>query len=378
MSEEIKIHRGLTGIYFDRTQSSLIDGKAGKLLYRGYSIHDLAQSSTFEETAYLLLHGDLPTSVQLAQLESALQKGRELPQPIYTLIEVMRAAHPMEVLRTAVSALGGWTSEVNDNSAAAILQKGIQLISQVPMIVAAHHRLRLNKEPVSPDPTLGHAAHFIYLLSGQKPSDETAKLLDIDFILHAEHGSNASAFVARVVTGTGANLHAALTAAMGALSGPAHGGAAENVMLMAKAIGEPANAKTYIEQLRKNREPVMGFGHRVYRTEDPRARHLRDGVKRLSLEMNEPPQWYAILEAVVEAMKPYAQHGVNVNVDFYAGVIYHLLNIPDDLFVPIFAMGRMPGWIIHVLEQLEHNILLRPLLKYTGPDELQYIPINQR
>ena len=377
MSETIPIHRGLNGVYFDRTQCSFIDGKSGKLLYRGYCIHDLAQYSTFEETAYLLLYGKLPEPKQLAEFEAQLKRQRHLPQPLYALIDTLSHAHPMEVLRTAVSALGAWDDDLRNNSHEGTLGKGIKLISQIPTIVAAHHRLRSGKEVVSPDLNLGHAAHFLYLLSGNQPPEATAKILDTDLILHAEHGSNASSFTARAIVSTQANIYGAIAAAIASLSGAAHGGAAENVMLMVEAIGEPENARDYVRQLRKNRQAVMGFGHRVYRTEDPRASHLREAVRRLSQEKHQP-EWYAILEAVVEAMKPYARHGVHVNVDFYAGVLYHLLDIPEDLFVPIFAMGRISGWLAHVLEQLEHNILIRPRLEYRGPHDQSYIPIEKR
>jgi citrate synthase len=201
--------------------------------------------------------------------------------------------------------------------------------------------------------------------------------MDTDMILHAEHGSNASAFTARVVAGTEANLHAAITAAIAALSGPAHGGAAENVMNMAQEIGEAANAAEYVRRKRANKEPVMGFGHRVYRAEDPRARHMRAGVEKLSREMGQP-KWYQILEALVAAMERYARHGVNVNVDFYAGVVYYLNGIPADLFVPIFAIGRVPGWTVQVLEQMENNILIRPLTLYNGPQPREYLPLAKR
>jgi citrate synthase len=201
--------------------------------------------------------------------------------------------------------------------------------------------------------------------------------MDTDMVLHAEHGTNASAFAARVVTSTEANLHASVTAAVAALSGPAHGGAAENVMRMAQEVGDPARAADYVKTKRKNREAVMGFGHRVYRAEDPRARHMRAGVERLSREMGQP-HWYAILQALVEAMKPYSRHGVNVNVDFYAGVVYFLHGIPADLFVPIFAAGRVPGWTVQVLEQLENNILIRPLTVYNGPEPRDYVAMEQR
>jgi citrate synthase len=196
-------------------------------------------------------------------------------------------------------------------------------------------------------------------------------------VLHAEHGSNASAFTARVVAGTDANLHAAITAAIAALSGPAHGGAAENVMRMAQEIGDPANAADYVKRKRGNREAVMGFGHRVYRAEDPRARHMRAGVEQLSKQMGQP-KWYQILDALVQAMKPYARLGVNVNVDFYAGVVYFLNGIPEDLFVPIFAIGRVPGWTVQVLEQMEQNILIRPLTLYNGPAARDFVPLDKR
>jgi len=247
----------------------------------------------------------------------------------------------------------------------------------VPMIVAAHEHIRNGREPVAPDPSLGHAANFLYMLKGARPGADAAKLMDTDMILHAEHGSNASSFTARVVAGTEANLHAAVTAAIAALSGPAHGGAAENVMLMAQEVGEAANAAEYVKRKRAGKQPVMGFGHRVYRAEDPRARHMRAGVEKLSIEMGQP-KWYRILEALVQAMKPYARHGVNVNVDFYAGVVYYLNGIPADLFVPIFAVGRVPGWTVQALEQMENNILIRPLTLYNGPAARDYVPLELR
>ncbi|KAA3632178.1 MAG: citrate (Si)-synthase, partial [Proteobacteria bacterium] len=259
----------------------------------------------------------------------------------------------------------------------AVRRKGSRLTSPVPAIVAAHHHIRHGREPVAPSRELGHAANFLYMVKGEAPSDDAAKLMDTDMVLHAEHGSNASSFTARVVAGTDANLHAAVTAAVAALSGPAHGGAAENVMRMAQEVGSPDNAAEYVKAKRKNREPVMGFGHRVYRAEDPRARHMRDGVERLSKEMGQP-QWFEILQALVDAMRPYSRHGVNVNVDFYAGVVYYLHGIPEDLFVPIFAVGRVPGWTVQVLEQISSNILIRPLTLYNGPEPRDYVSIEDR
>jgi len=376
-SSEERIYRGLKGVYFDRSPATYIDGRAGELRYYGYSIHELAEHASFEETAYLLLHGELPTAGELKAFDDQLKEARTIPAEVVDIIRMISDAHPMDVLRTAVSALAAFDPETSEVTSASVLRKGIRLTSQVPVIVAAHHRLRQGLDMVAADPQLGHAANFLYMISGERPSEEAARLMDLDFILHAEHGSNASSFTARVVTGTDANLHAAMTAAIGALSGPAHGGAAENVMHMAREIGEPANAKAYVKAKRKNREAIMGFGHRVYRAEDPRARHLRDGVERLSKEKGQP-QWNDILVALVEAMQPYARHGVNVNVDFYSGVIYHLHGIPEDLFVPIFAIGRIPGWTLQVLQQMESNILIRPLLQYNGPELKRYVRIEDR
>ncbi len=373
----VEVHRGLKGVYFDRSRVCFIDGHAGELLYRGYSIHELAEHSSFEEAAYLLLRGELPTRAGLAAFDAELKAARALPAPIYDIIRAIKAAHPMDVLRTAVSALAAFDPEVADNSPEATVRKGIRLTAQVPVIVAAHHHIRHGREPVAPSTTLGHAANFLYMVKGEEPSADAARLMDIDMVLHAEHGANASAFTARVVAGTEANLHAAVSAAVAALSGPAHGGAAENVMRMAMEIGDPAKAAEYVKRKRAAREPVMGFGHRVYRAEDPRARHMRAGVERLSRKLGQP-QWYQILQAVVEAMKPYARHGVNVNVDFYAGMVYFLHDIPEDLFVPIFAVGRVPGWTVQVLEQLENNILIRPLTLYNGPAPRPYVPIDKR
>ncbi|MEM7189080.1 MAG: citrate/2-methylcitrate synthase [Pseudomonadota bacterium] len=374
---EIKINRGLKGVYFERSGVSRIDGSAGELEYRGYSIHDLATQSTFEETAYLLIYGELPTAAQLADFDVALKASYTLPDPIFDIIRATQGAHPMQVMRTAVSALEGFADDAEDRSPEGMIAQTIHLTAQVPMIAAAHDRIRNGKDPVPADPSLTFAANWLWMLKGEKPTDDTARLADIDFILHAEHGSNASAFTARVVVGTEATVHAAVTAAIAALSGPAHGGAAEDVMKMAVEIGSADKAAEYVKSKRKAKEPVTGFGHRVYRAEDPRARHMRAGVEKLSKEMGEP-QWFEILQAVVEAMSPYARHGVNVNVDFYSGVIYHLHGIPTDLFVPIFAIGRVPGWGVQCIEQQDSNILIRPLTLYNGPETRAYVPISER
>jgi len=376
-TDDITLHRGLSGVYFDRSETTFIDGKEGILEYRGYNINELAEHSTFEETAYLLIHGALPTQAQLDEYDAELKAARDLPEPIFDLIDLVKDSHPMDALRTAVSALAGFDPDRNDNSAEATIRKGLRLTSQVPSIVMAHHNIRNGKDPIKPSTTLNHAGNFLYMMDGKEPSAQAMNLMDKDFVLHADHGSNASAFTARVVAGTAADIHGAITAGIAALSGPSHGGAAENVMQMAREIGKAENAAGYVQNLLSNRKRVMGFGHRVYKAEDPRAGHLRAGVKDLSEEMGQP-EWYQILEGVVEAMKPYARRGIHVNVDFYAGVIYYLNGVPQDLFVPIFAVGRIPGWTVQIVEQFEHNILIRPLLQYTGEREQKYVPIAER
>ena len=377
MSENVKINRGLKGIYFERSAVSHIDGSAGTLSYRGYSIDALATQSTFEEVSYLLIYGELPTQTELADFDAKLKAARELPASIYDVIRATKDGHPMDVLRTATSALAALTPESQAVSVEAFIENGIKLTSQVPMIIAAHDRIRNGQDPVPADKTLSHAANWLWMLKGEKPSEDAARLADIDFILHAEHGSNASSFAARVTIGTEANLHGAIVTALSTLAGPAHGGAAEDVMKMVQEIGTPENAAAYVKAKRGNREAVTGFGHRVYRAEDPRARHMREGVRKLGEEMG-APKWYAILQGVVDAMKPYARHGLNVNVDFYSGVVYQLHGIPMDLYVPIFAIGRMPGWIIQCIEQLEGNILIRPLTLYNGAEPRDYVALCDR
>ncbi|MFZ9020131.1 MAG: citrate/2-methylcitrate synthase [Paracoccaceae bacterium] len=377
MTDQVKINRGLKGVYFERSGVSHIDGAKGELSYRGYSIHDLATHSTFEEVAYLLIHGELPNQQELNAFEDNLKAARELPIAVYDVIRAAKDGHPMDVLRTAVSALAALEPTSQKVDEKGFLENGIRLMSQVPMIIAAHHNIRNGRAPLAPDAELSHAANWLWMLKGEKPSQDTARLADVDFILHAEHGSNASSFAARVTVGTEANLHGAIVTALSTLAGPAHGGAAEDVMKMVHEIGNAENAAHYVKEKRAAREAVTGFGHRVYRAEDPRARHMREGVKKLGEEMG-APEWYEILQAVVEAMKPYSRHGLNVNVDFYSGVIYQLHGIPMDLYVPIFAIGRMPGWIIQCLEQLRGNILIRPLTLYNGPDMRPYVGMADR
>ena len=377
MSTDVKINRGLKGIYFERSGVSHIDGAKGELSYRGYSIHDLATRSTFEEVCYLLIFGDLPSAIELADFDARLKTARSLPPAIYDIIESTKQGHPMDVLRTAVSALAALEPQSQNVGEDAFIENGIRLTAQVPMIIAAHEHIRNGRAPVPADPSLSHAANWLYMLKGERPSEDAARLADVDFILHAEHGANASAFAARVTVGTEANLHGAMVTALATLAGPAHGGAAEDVMKMVQEIGTPDKAAAYVKAKRAAREAVTGFGHRVYRAEDPRARHMREGVRKLGEEMG-APVWYEILQGVVEAMKPYSRHGLNVNVDFYSGVIYQLHNIPMDLYVPIFAIGRMPGWVIQCIEQQRGNILIRPLTLYNGPELRDYVDMSDR
>ena len=376
-TREVELKRGLKDVYLDRTQASFIDGVEGKLLYRGYNIHDLAEKSTFEEVVYLLLYGVLPTQAELQELDASLKASRPIPEEVYRIIEAIKDGHPMDVLRTAVSALASFDPEVADNSPEAVLRKGIRLTSQTATIICAHHRIRQGLQPVVPHATLSHSANFLYMMRGEAPDEDEAKLMDVDFIIHAEHGANASAFASRVTASTLADLHAAVVTGIGTLKGPLHGGAAESVMQMAEEIGDPSEATAYAKRVLEGHGRIMGFGHRVYRAEDPRAQHLRDRSKALGEKLGQP-KWIQILDALVEAMAPYRAKGIHVNVDFFAGSIYHLMDIPEDLFVPIFALGRIPGWTLQVLEQYESNILIRPLLYYEGPMDLEYVPIEAR
>ncbi|MCY4625307.1 MAG: citrate (Si)-synthase [Chloroflexi bacterium] len=376
-TRSVELKRGLKDVYLDRTQASFIDGTEGKLLYRGYNIHDLAEKSTFEEVAYLLLYGSLPTQEQLDGIDAMLKSSRTIPEEVYRVIELTKDGHPMDVLRTAVSALASFDPDVEDNSADAVRRKGLRLTSQAATIICAHYRMREGLQPVAPHESLSHAGNFLYMMRGEVPDEDEAKLMDVDFILHAEHGANASSFASRVTASTLADLHAAVVTGVGTLKGPLHGGAAESVMKMAEEIGDPAEAKAYARRVLEGKGRIMGFGHRVYRAEDPRAQHLRDRSKALGEKLGQP-QWIQILDALVEAMAPYRARGIHVNVDFFAGSIYHLMDIPEDLFIPIFALGRIPGWTLQVLEQFENNILIRPLLWYEGPMDLEYVPMEAR
>ena len=377
MVQQADLKRGLKDVYIDKSKVSFIDGVEGKLVYQGYNIHALAENSTFEETIYLLLYGRLPNRRELQQFESELRASRPIPDDVVQIIDKTKSSHPMDVLRTSVSALAAFDPEVEDNSKEATLRKGIRLTAQAPTIVTTHARLLEGKDPVPPDSSLNQAANFLYTLFGERPDPEDAKVMDTDFILHAEHGINASAFAARVAASTEADLHGAIVAGIATLKGPRHGGAAESVTKMAIEIGEERKAEEYVRKVIEGGGRIMGFGHRVYKTVDPRSIHLRDRAKDVAQRKGQP-KWFQILSRVAEVMKPYEAKGICVNVDFWTGSVYQLLGIPEKLFISIFAMGRIPGWTVQVLEQFEDNILLRPMLQYAGPMDLEYVPIDQR
>ena len=368
---------GLKGVVLDETRIALIDGEEGKLVYRGYNIHDLAQHATFEETCYLLLYGALPTRDQLAGFERRLKASRAVHPAVIEIIERVKAAHPMDVLRTAVSAAVALDEASDDATVEVALPVGIRLIAQTGTIVAAMHRVRNGLAPVAPRGDLSHAANFLYMMFGTEPSPEDAKIIDLDLVLHAEHSSNASTFAARVAAGTAADIGSAIVAAIATLKGPLHGGAAEAVQKTVEEIGDPERAVAYIKEKIEAGEKVMGFGHRVYKTEDPRGAELK-GVARELGHKRGNDRWFQILQEVERAMEPYRAKGIYPNVDFYAGAVYSLLGIPEEQFIPMFAVGRMPGWVAHVLEQYSDNVLIRPLLEYTGPRHLRYVPTDQR
>ena len=377
VQQQVEIKRGLRDVYFESTKSSFVIGDIGRLIYRGYDIHDLAEKATFEEVVYLMLKGELPTRSQLDEFDATLRGCRAIPDEVIAIIEQMKGGHPMDVLRTAVSALAGFAPDVDDVSHEGTLRKGIRITAQVPTIVAAHHQIRTGNRPIAPDLSLSHAANFLYMLLGKRPDADTAQLMSKDLIVHLDHGSNASSFAARVTASTLADVHGAIVTGISTLKGPLHGGAAEGVMKMALEIGEVDNVDAYLAAKHDRRERIMGFGHAVYRAEDPRARHLREG-SRLLAEKEGDPKWFQILSKVEEYMRPYAERGICVNVDFWAGSVYYLLGIPEDLFISIFAVARVPGYVAQILEQHDKNMLIRPQMRYDGPLDVEFVPIEQR
>ena len=366
---------GLRDVIAGKTAISTVDGLAGKLLYRGYNIHDLATRSTFEETAYLLWHGKLPTRQELADAAATLAAGRTLPEPIPPHLRALpQQAHPLDVLRTVVSLLGIFDPDAQDISHEANVRKAYRLTGQVATTIATWHRLRSGQPPVTPRADLSAAANFLYMLFGKEPDPVAARTMDVDFILHADHEFNASTFTARVITGTHSDMHSAITGAVGALKGPRHGGAAEDVSDMLEEIGSPDRAEQWVKEKLAQHVRIPGFGHPVYKTEDPRAVHLRRMARELS-EQTGNLQWYEISEKIREVML--REKGLHVNVDFYAASVYHMLGIPSDLYTSIFAVSRIVGWTAHVMEQYGGRII-RPRAEYIGPVDLAYVPIDQR
>ena len=370
------VSQGLEGVVVLESKICFVDGLDGRLLYEGYNIHDLAEHATFEEVAYLLWHGDLPTRDQLDRLNLDLAAARALPEPVMALMKAFPTdALPLDVLRTAVSALGVYDPEGRDNSAEANVRKSVRLTAQMGTVVAAAERLRTGKPPVPPDRDLSHAANFLYMLWGKKADADSVRALDIALVLHADHELNASTFAARVTAATLADMHSAITSAIGTLKGPLHGGANENVMRLLLKAGRPANAVPTVEAMLAAKQKVPGFGHRVYKTEDPRATHLRK-MSEVLTRRHGMPQYYEMSQAIEQYMLK--EKRIYANVDFYSATVYYALGIPIDLFTPVFAVSRISGWSAHVLEQYADNRLIRPRAEYVGPRNRVFAPIDQR
>ncbi|HEX8178187.1 MAG TPA: citrate synthase [Pyrinomonadaceae bacterium] len=367
---------GLRGVVAASSAIGDVNGERGELIYQGYDIHDLAAHSTFEETVFLLWHGRLPTRAELDELQRALGASYEVPAPIFDLMRSFpRAAEPMDTLRTTISALAFYDPHARDTSRAGALRTATRLTAQFPVIVAAIERLRQGQELIAPRPELNLATNFLYMLTGELPAEREARIFDVCLVLHADHELNASTFTARVVAGTLADMYNAVTAALGALAGPLHGGANTNVMKMLLEIGTVERADDYVQQALAEKRKIMGIGHAVYKTEDPRATHLR----RFSREMGErkgDTRWHDVSRRIEEVV--HREKGMYPNVDFYSASTYYMMGIPLDLYTPIFAVSRISGWTGHILEQYANNKLIRPRAEYIGPRNQQYVPIDQR
>lgn len=357
--------KGLEGIVANSTSLSDVLGQEGILIYAGYDINEIAGNATFEETIHLLWHGELPNRSQLESLSKKLRAARELPQPVVDFLRsAPKHAGPMDVIRTAVSMLGLYDSNPKDEGPAANYERSISITAKISVITAYFHRARKGQDlpPVRTD--LGEAAHFLYLMNGAEPSAEAARTLDVAYVLHADHGMNASTFSARVTIATLSDIYSAITSAIGTLKGPLHGGANEGVIHMLKEIGSEDKVDAWVESQLEQKKKIMGIGHRVYKVLDPRAPHLREMAIILSNQLGEP-KWIRMSERIASIMKE--RKGLNANVDFYSATVYYSMGIPTDLFTPIFAIARTAGWTGHVMEQLADNRLYRPLSEYTGP-----------
>jgi citrate synthase len=375
-SASTKKKAGLEDVVAAESSIGDVDGINGVLIYEGYNIHDLAVHSTFEEIVYLLWHGRLPKRAELDELRRALGENQELPPQVIELIgKFPREVEPMDALRTAISALSFYDAGAHDISREGALRTATRLTAQLPVVVATFARLRKGQEPLAPKPDLNIATNFLYMLTGEMPDERTARIFDVCLVLHADHELNASTFTGRVVAGTMADMYGAVTAAIAALSGPLHGGANTNVMKMLLEIGSVNGAEEWIKNALAQKKKIMGFGHRVYRTVDPRATHLSQFSKEMG-ERHGDTQWFEILEKVREVM--FKEKGLYPNVDYYSGSTYYMMGIPLDLFTPIFAVSRISGWTGHILEQYANNRLIRPRAEYVGPRDLSYVPIDER
>jgi len=370
--------KGLEGVVATTSGICYIDGDQGVLAYRGIDIHELADHSTFEETCYLLWSGRLPSRAELKEVRDHLAEERKLDPAVVDLLRTApKHVIPMDVLRTAVSALSFYDADERSNDHEANIRKSIRLTSQIAMIVAAYDRIRKGKPIVEPDRSLSHAANFLLMLNGTRPSPTAERALDIALILHADHELNASTFVARVTAATLSDMHSAVVSAIGCLKGPLHGGANEAVFTILQAIDRAgADPVEHIKKMLAEKKKVPGFGHRVYHTEDPRATHLRKMSQDLG-NSNGQGKWYEMSHAIEQFVK--AEKKLNANVDFYSASTYHILGIDLDLFTPVFAVSRISGWTAHVIEQLDDNRLIRPRADYIGPAYPQHwVPMEKR
>ena len=376
MSNPATPSKGLEGVIAASTRLSDVRGDIGQLVYAGYDINELAGRVSYEEVVHLLHHNHLPNRKELAELRSTLSEFRELPEGVINIIrELPRDTPPMHAIRTAVSALGCFDTACDDDSQHAQRRKALRLIAQLPVVTAYFHRHRTGKGLVHPDHSLGEAANFLYMINGEKPSKEAESTLDMCYVLHADHGMNASTFSARVTIATLSDMYSAITTAIGTLKGPLHGGANEGVIKMLQEIGSLDKVDDWVEDSLANKRKIMGIGHRVYKVLDPRAPHLKKMAQILCEKVGEK-KWIQMSERIAEIML--AKKHLNANVDFYSATVYYSLGIPTDLFTPIFAIARTSGWTAHVLEQLADNRLIRPQSQYTGPVGLKVTPIEQR
>ena len=367
---------GLRGAVVGDTRLSSINGEEGKLIYRGIDIHDLARWSTFEEIAYLLWFGALPTEKNLQDFRAKLARHRALPPQLLALLrDLPKTGVPMDALRTAVSALGLFDRDLNDMSRASQIEKALKLTGLFPAILAAYYRLSQNREPIAPHPQLDTAANFLYMFSGREPDPQAARVLDVSLILHADHGMNASTFAAIVTAATLADMYAAVTSALGALKGPLHGGANEGVIHNLLEIGEIDNVDAWVDKKFAAREKIMGFGHAVYKAYDPRASEL----KRIAREVGAAAgttKWVDMTERMEQAVWRAKQ--LYPNVDLYSASVYYTLGIPTQFFTPVFAISRVTGWAAHCMEQYADNKLIRPRANYVGSRDVTYVPIAER